>query len=88
MLNTSGLTAEVVDDIHSTEWTKLLGAVPGLIMSSLTRLELYEMWMNRHPASMWVQLLEEEAKILTLARASPELLSRQLALKLVDAGGR
>jgi ketopantoate reductase len=30
MLNTSGLTAKVVDDIHSTEWTKLLGAVPGL----------------------------------------------------------
>jgi len=37
---------------------------------------------------MWVQLLEEEAKILTLAGVSPELLSRQLALKLVDAGGR
>jgi ketopantoate reductase len=63
MLNTSGLTAEVVDDIHSTEWTKLLGAVPGLIMSLLTRLELYEMWMNRHLASMWVQLLKETAEV-------------------------
>jgi hypothetical protein len=65
-----------------------LGAVPGLSMSSLTQLELYEIWMNRYPARMWVQLLEEEAKILTWAGVSPELLSRQLALNLVDAGRR
>ncbi|NIS79681.1 MAG: hypothetical protein GTO14_05620, partial [Anaerolineales bacterium] len=31
---------------------------------------------------------EEEAKILTWARASPELSARQLALKLVDTEGR
>jgi len=61
MLNTSGLTAEVIADIRSTEWTKLLGAVPGLGLSSPIRLELHEIWIKRHLASMWVQLLKETA---------------------------
>jgi len=39
-------------------------------------------------AGMWVQLLEEEVNILTLAGVSAELLPLQLALKLVDAGER
>jgi 2-dehydropantoate 2-reductase len=63
MFNNAGLKAEVVDDICSVEWTKLIVAASGHGMSALTRLELWKIMKNRHLASLYVQMMKEAAGV-------------------------
>lgn len=59
MLQSAGLKATAVDDIHSLEWVKLMLGLPGLALSSLTRLELHNVMKNEALSSLFAQLVRE-----------------------------
>jgi len=63
MFHKAGLKAEVVDDIRSVEWTKLVLAVPGMAVSSLARLEFHKVLKNKLLASLYAQLVKESAEV-------------------------
>ncbi len=65
MFHKAGLKAEIADDIRSVEWTKLVLAVPGMGVSSLTRLEVHKVMKNRLLASLYAQLVKESAEVAT-----------------------
>lgn len=63
VFNNAGLRAEVVDDIKSAEWAKLLRMASGGALSILTRLEFYKMLKNFDISWCYVQLMRELANI-------------------------
>lgn len=63
MFKNAGLKAELVDDIRSVEWTKMVLATPGLGASALTRLPIHKIQRNRHLASLYAQLVREAAEV-------------------------
>jgi 2-dehydropantoate 2-reductase len=63
LFNNAGLRAEVVDDIRSAEWGKLIRMASGATLSILTRLEYHKILGNFDLAWCYVQLMRELAEI-------------------------
>jgi 2-dehydropantoate 2-reductase len=63
VFNNAGLRAEVVDDIKSVEWAKLIRMACAGALSILTRLETYKMLKNPDISYCYVQLMREMANI-------------------------
>lgn len=65
LFNNAGLRAEVVDDIKSAEWGKLIRMASGATLSILTRLEYHKILGNFDLAWCYIQLMRELAEIAT-----------------------
>lgn len=63
LFNNAGLRAEVVDDVKSAEWGKLIRMVSGAILAVLTRFEYHKMLGNFDLAWCFVHLMRELAKV-------------------------
>jgi 2-dehydropantoate 2-reductase len=63
IFNNAGLRAEVVDDIKSAEWGKLLRVASGAVLSILTRLEYHKILKNFDLSWCYIQLMRELAEI-------------------------
>jgi 2-dehydropantoate 2-reductase len=63
VFNNAGLRAEVVDDIKSAEWAKLIRMASGAALSILTRLEYHKILKNFDISWCYVQLMRELANI-------------------------
>ena len=63
VFNNAGFRSEVVDDIKSVEWAKLIRMAAGAGLSMLTRLELHKMLKNFDISWCYVQLIRELANI-------------------------
>jgi 2-dehydropantoate 2-reductase len=63
LFNNAGLRAEVVDDIRSAEWGKLIRMASGAVLAVLTRLEYHRMLGNFDLAWCFVRLMREFAEI-------------------------
>lgn len=63
LFNNAGLRAEVVDDIRSAEWGKLLRMASGAALSILTRLEYHKILKNFDISWCYIQLMKELAEI-------------------------
>jgi 2-dehydropantoate 2-reductase len=63
LFNNAGLRAEVVGDIKSAEWGKLLRMASGAALSILTRLEYHKILKNFDISWCYIQLMRELAEI-------------------------
>lgn len=63
LFNNAGLRAEVVDDIKSVEWGKLIRMASGAALSILTRLEYHKILRNFDLAWCYIQLMRELAEV-------------------------
>jgi 2-dehydropantoate 2-reductase len=63
VFNNAGLRAEVVDDIKSAEWGKLIRMASGAALSILTRLEYHRILKNFDISWCYIQLMRELANI-------------------------
>jgi 2-dehydropantoate 2-reductase len=63
LFNNAGLRAEVVDDIKSAEWGKLLRMASGAALSILTRLEYHKILKNFDISWCYIQLMRELAEV-------------------------
>jgi 2-dehydropantoate 2-reductase len=63
LFNNAGLRAEVVDDIKSAEWAKLIRMASGAALSVLTRLEYHKILKNFDISWCYVQLMRELSNI-------------------------
>jgi len=63
MLKSAGMKAVAVDDIHSLEWAKFMLALPGLALSSLTRLEIHNVMKDESLGGLFVQLVRETYEV-------------------------
>jgi 2-dehydropantoate 2-reductase len=63
LFNNAGLRAEVVDNIKSAEWGKLLRMASGAALSILTRLEYHKILKNFDISWCYIQLMRELAEV-------------------------
>jgi 2-dehydropantoate 2-reductase len=63
LFRTAGLRIEIVPDIRSAVWAKLNQMVPAATLSYLTRLPLYQVYLNPTLAEFFVVLSREIARV-------------------------
>ena len=63
VFNNAGLRAEIVDDIKSAEWAKLIRMASGAALSILTRLEYHKILKNFDISWCYIQLMRELSNI-------------------------
>jgi 2-dehydropantoate 2-reductase len=71
LLQAGGLDAQVVDDVESVEWSKLVHASPSMSLTALARLPFHEMLTDEGLGRCYVEILREGAEV--ARRAGVEL---------------